>query len=76
MTLVTESTSTEAEAPGYTAAMVTWGGATTGNCETGSDGIANRPASEMKMATTHAKLGRPMKNLDMIYPCEGMGCAG
>ncbi len=46
--------------------MVTCGGATTGNCDTGSDGIASSPASEMKMATTQAKLGRPMKNLDMV----------
>ena len=44
------------------------GGATTGNCDTGSDGIASTPASEMNSATTHAKLGRSMKNLDMGPP--------
>jgi len=38
------------------------GGATFGYCATGRNGMAMTPASMMKIATTHAKTGRSMKN--------------
>ena len=54
------------------------GGATFGNWDTGSEGIASSPARVMKIATTQARLGRLMKNLDMAYslPARAAGAAG
>jgi hypothetical protein len=37
-----------------------------GYWETGSDLIASRPASMTKMAMTQAKIGRLIKNEDMV----------
>jgi hypothetical protein len=41
------------------------GGAMFGYCATGKFGIASAPAIMMKMAITHAKIGRAMKKLDI-----------
>jgi hypothetical protein len=41
------------------------GGATVGYCATGSCVIDTPPSTMMKMATTHAKIGRSMKKLGM-----------
>src|SRR2546427_560671 len=65
MMLVTVSSTTFADAPAYDAAILTCGGATSGYFSTERRGIASIPAKQMKIATTQAKLGRSMKNLDM-----------
>src|SRR4030042_3821094 len=65
MTCVTVSCTVWAEAPGYIAFMVIWGGAIGGYWETGRVLIASRPPSITKMAITTAKIGRFMKNLGM-----------
>src|SRR5690606_17735663 len=76
ITLVTESTSTFADAPGYVAVTEICGGATLGYCATGSSGMTSKPAMEMNSATTHAKLGRLMKNRDMVIPRRGRTLSG
>src|SRR5512143_2364793 len=68
MTCVTVSCTVWAEAPGYTALMVIWGGAIGGYCETGSVFIARRPASITMMAITQAKIGLFMKNRGILSP--------
>src|ERR1051326_8640881 len=50
-----------ADAPGYTAWTVTTGGAISGYCAIGSERIAARPASTMKIEITAANSGRSMK---------------
>src|SRR3954470_17675245 len=60
----TVSSSTVAEAPGYTARTCTTGGAISGYWAMGSTRIAARPASAMKIEMTTAKIGRSMKNLE------------
>src|SRR5512135_3728452 len=65
MTWVTVSCTVWAEAPGYMALMVIWGGAIGGYWETGSVLIASKPANMIIMAITIAKIGRFMKNLGM-----------
>src|SRR3954453_12961882 len=48
--------------------MVTVGGEISGYCATGSTCDAISPASVMMMETTAAKIGRAMKNRDMVIP--------
>ncbi len=62
----TDSASTVAEAPGYTARTCTTGGAISGYCAIGSTRIAVRPASTMKSEMTTAKMGRSMKKRENI----------
>src|SRR5690242_2071156 len=57
----TVCSSTEADAPGYTARTDTWGGAMSGYCAIGSTRMAASPASAMKSEMTTAKMGRSMK---------------
>src|SRR5512146_2675469 len=57
----TVCSSVDADAPGYTACTVTTGGAISGYCAMGSERIAARPASTMKMEITAANSGRSMK---------------
>src|SRR3954469_8350132 len=64
MGAATVSSSTVAEAPGYTARTCTTGGAISGYWAIGSTRIAARPASAMKIEMTTAKMGRSMKNLE------------
>src|SRR6266571_4586806 len=53
------------------------GGARLGNCAIGRLVIESVPASMMKMAMTHAKTGRSMKNLDIKdFLSSGVGLAG
>src|SRR5690606_2508675 len=76
MTWVTESSSTFAEAPGYTARISTEGGATVGYIDTGRLKIESAPASMMMIAMTHAKTGRSMKKRAMGIPyCWSDGSA-
>ena len=42
--------------------MLIWGGAMAGYCDTGRPRIESAPASITRMPTTHAKIGRSMKN--------------
>ena len=49
------------------------GGATVGNCATGSCLIATPPNTRMKSAITHAKMGRSMKNCAMARGSAGGG---
>src|SRR5690606_5047674 len=56
--------------------MVIEGGATSGYCETGIFGMANKPASVMASATTQAKIGRSMKNCGMCARYKSMDFAG
>ena len=72
MTWVTVSSSVLASAPGYIAEMPISGGAIEGYCATGSWRMASPPASMMRMATTHAKMGRSMKNLGKSG-CSALG---
>ncbi len=65
MICVTEFSTVSAEAPVYCAEMVTRGGAISGYCSSGSVKIARPPASMMMMDSTHAKMGRLMKNWAM-----------
>src|SRR5512141_3243630 len=58
--------SVSAEAPGYEAATVTVGGAISGYWAIGRILAATRPAMTMMIASTLAKIGRSMKNFDMI----------
>ncbi|GLO32186.1 hypothetical protein PPUN12996_42450 [Pseudomonas putida] len=51
------------------------GGATLGYWATGKDGITSRPASETNNATTQAKFGRWMKNLDISLPSHHWAAA-
>src|SRR5580704_3424108 len=50
-----------APAPVYPLDTETWGGARSGNCETGSVGITAAPARMISRAQTVAKTGRRMK---------------
>src|SRR5512143_623213 len=65
ITWVTVSCTVWADAPGYTAFMVIWGGAIGGYWETGRVLIASKPESMTMIAITTAKIGRFMKNLGM-----------
>ena len=62
MTLITLSSSVCAEAPGYVAVTTIEGGATEGYCAIGSCLMATPPSTRMNSASTHAKIGRSMKN--------------
>jgi hypothetical protein len=54
----TESTRTLALAPGYEIVTITVGGATDGNCATGSVSIPNTPRKSRMMEITIASAGR------------------
>src|SRR5258705_7061740 len=65
----TVSSSTLAEAPGYTALTVTTGGAISGYCAIGRLRIADRPASTRNTEITAAKIGRSMKKRENMFGC-------
>src|SRR5437773_12362716 len=62
----TVCSSTSADAPGYTAVIVTTGGAISGYCAIGRLRIADRPASTRNTEITAAKIGRSMKKREYI----------
>jgi hypothetical protein len=62
----TVCSSTWAEAPGYTARTITWGGAISGYWAIGRTRMAARPPSAMKSEMTTAKMGRSMKKRENI----------
>ncbi len=64
MICVTDSSAVRAAAPGYTALMVTAGGAMIGYCEIGSRVIEMMPVMLMISAMTQATIGRSMKKRD------------
>src|SRR5512138_643973 len=66
----TVSSSTLADAPGYTAVTVTTGGAISGYWAIGRLRIAESPASTRKIEITAAKIGRSMKKRENMsgYP--------
>jgi hypothetical protein len=68
MTWVTVSSSVLASAPGYIAVTPISVGAMAGYCATGSERMESPPASMMRRAITHAKMGRSMKNLATMVP--------
>src|SRR5689334_19144878 len=76
MTWVTVSSSVRAEAPGKIAVTVIAGGAMAGYCDTGSFRIERTPAIMMMIASTHAKIGRSMKNLAMAWSSPAQGAFG
>ena len=53
-------------APGYTADTCTVGGVISGNCATGNDSSATTPANTISKASTVAKIGLFIKNLDIM----------
>src|SRR5258705_13545501 len=65
----TVSSTTLADAPGYTALTVTTGGAISGYCEIGRLRIAERPASTRNTEITAAKIGRSIKKRENIFGC-------
>src|SRR5512136_1021399 len=75
MTWVTVSCTVWAEAPGYVALIVIWGGAIGGYWETGRVLIASKPASMTIIAITTAKIGRFMKNLGIKCLLHFFGAA-
>src|SRR5580698_109153 len=54
------------EAPGYVPLTTTVGGTISGYSLMGSDGMANRPPTAMRMASTDAKIGRSMNTEEMF----------
>src|SRR5512140_2388372 len=53
--------------------MLIWGGAMAGYCDTGRPRIESAPASITRMPTTHAKIGRSMKNCATGAPLRPFG---
>lgn len=60
----TERATVEADAPGYMALTTTVGGVISGNCATGRVCMVSNPASTIKTASTVAKIGLFIKNLE------------
>src|ERR1700722_13714293 len=54
------------EAPGYVPLTTTVGGTISGYSLMGSDGMANNPATAMRIASTEAKIGRSMNTEEMF----------
>src|SRR5215510_5576621 len=54
------------DAPGYWPLTTTVGGTTCGNSLIGSSGNATNPATTMMIESTDAKIGRSMKNDEML----------
>src|SRR5580704_11602216 len=54
------------EAPGYCPLTTTVGGTISGYSLMGSTGMARRPATVRRIASTEAKIGRSMKNEEMF----------
>jgi hypothetical protein len=54
------------EAPGYVPLTTTVGGTISGYSLMGSDGMANKPATEIRIARTAAKIGRSMNTEEMF----------
>src|ERR1700761_2619233 len=64
------------EAPGYWPLTTTVGGTISGYSLIGSTGIASRPPTVMRMASTVAKIGRSMKNEEMFMALRALGLGG
>src|SRR5215470_7713293 len=71
--VATVSDSTCADAPGYTARILTVGGAISGYSETGSARCMIAPAIVRMIDSTAAKIGRSMKKCEMrmgLFGCR------
>src|SRR6202041_2852891 len=64
--VITVSAMVLGEAPGYCPLTTTVGGTISGYSLMGSTGMARRPATVRRIASTEAKIGRSMKNEKMF----------
>src|SRR5436190_2863582 len=62
----TVSITVRALAPGYRVCTCTVGGVTSGYCATGSDHSDTAPMTIIRIASTLARTGRSMKNLEIM----------